>query len=210
MILATSPWDFSELWGGGVPASDIDHYGLRLYFLLLCTLIESAPPSPSAIQCTIFPAVFFHPASTQDHLPTRASPVSVLAYRENPVTLPSLTCYPHSPTLPLLLCTIHACQIPLAGAPILLPKPLLSGYPAAVPQPYDATTDCATSHLPCIQSPWHRTRILALGSPTPLSLPASYWCVTKEVCSLPYWSPYPPHHFPKSHTPILLAFIPVR
>ena len=69
LILATSPWGLFELWGGGFPTSDIDHSIPRLRWLLLRTLIG---PSPTAIQCTASPAVFFCPAYAQDHTPTRA------------------------------------------------------------------------------------------------------------------------------------------
>ena len=80
----------SKLWGDGVSTLEIDHYGPRIRRLLLSTLIETTPPSPPAIWSPISTATFICPASAQDHPPTRASPVSVPAYQENPVTLPSL------------------------------------------------------------------------------------------------------------------------
>ena len=57
LILATSPWGLSELWGGGVPTSDIDHSGPRIRHLFLCTLIS--PPHP-----LLLPSDFPYPPSS--------------------------------------------------------------------------------------------------------------------------------------------------
>ena len=110
LILATSRWGFSELWGGGVPTLDIHHSRSRLCRLLLHMLIEISLPSPPPIQCPASPDIFFCPASAQYHPPTRASPISVPAYQENPVTLPYLTCYHQIPTLPFLPRPHHSCN----------------------------------------------------------------------------------------------------
>ena len=50
LILATSPWVLSELWGSGVLTPDIDHSGPRLCRLLLRRLlIGTAPHSSPAV-----------------------------------------------------------------------------------------------------------------------------------------------------------------
>ena len=152
---------------------DIDYFRPRLRCLLLRTLIETAPPSLPAIRCPAFTTVLFLPTSTRDHLPTRDSPVSVLAYVENPITLPSLTRHHHSLTLYLLPRPHHAFQIPFAATPMLLPKYLLARSSAAVPQASDATTARAISPLPHIPSTSNISQILAVGTPTPLPSPAS-------------------------------------
>ena len=155
LILATSPWGFSELWGGVVPTLDIGHSGPILHRLLLRTLVETIPPSPPAIWCPVSPAVLFCPISAQYHPSTRASPVSVPSYQGSPATLPSLTCHYQRPTLPLLHRPHHACQIPVAADPMMLPKYLIEWSSSAAPQPSDATTDHVTFPLPLIMSPLH-------------------------------------------------------
>ena len=82
LILATSTWEFSELWGGEAPTSDIDHFIPMICRLLLHTLIEPSAYSPTVSWCPVSPAVFFCPASAQDHVTTQVSPVSVTAYQE--------------------------------------------------------------------------------------------------------------------------------
>ena len=53
LILVTSPWGLSELWGGGVPTPDIDHSGPSLCRLILRSLIIGpAPPSSPAVWCS--------------------------------------------------------------------------------------------------------------------------------------------------------------
>ena len=156
----------------GVTTSYIDHSGPRLRCILLRTRIEPTPPSPPVVQCSVSSAVFFRPASAQDHPPTRASPVSFLPYQESPATLSYLTCHRQSPTLPLLPSPRHACHIPVAAAPTLLPKYLLAWSSAAVFQSSDATTAHATSPLSFIPYHLHRPRILAVGPPISLPSPA--------------------------------------
>ena len=119
LILATSPWGLSKSWGAGVPTLDIDHSGPSLCCLLLRTLIVPAPT------CPISPSVFFHPASVQDHPPTRESLVSVPSYRKIYVTLPYLNLHHQIPTLPLFPRPHHSCQITVSAAPTLLPKFLM-------------------------------------------------------------------------------------
>ena len=120
LILATSTWGYSKLWGGGVPTSDIDHSRPSIRPLLLHTLnIWLAPSSPPSVQCPACPTVDFYlppPPPPQDHLPTWASPVSIPEYRK-PISLPSLT--HHFPRLnPHLLPLPHrACRIPVTAAP---------------------------------------------------------------------------------------------
>ena len=141
LILATSPWCLSELWGGGVPTLDIDHSRPRLRRLLFRTLIWPVLPYPPDILCTAYPAVFFHPASTQDHPPTRTSPLFVPAYQKIHVNLPSLIRHHHIPTLPLLPRPHHAFQIPVTAAPTLLSKSLLEWSLAVVMQTSVTTRD---------------------------------------------------------------------
>ena len=83
LLLATSPWCLSELWGGGVPTLDIDHCRPRLRRLLLRSLlIGPAPPSPPAIWFPAYPAVAFCPGSARDHLTIRVLPVSFPSYEK--------------------------------------------------------------------------------------------------------------------------------
>ena len=199
LILATSTWGLSELWGGGFPTSDIDHSESRLRHLLLRTLIEPAPTSPPAIQCPIYPAFLFCLDSAKSHPPTRASPVSIPSYQENPATIPSLNFYQQRPNLPILPHPHQAFQITVAASPTILPKYLLDGSLAAVPQPSVTETSLPTSPLPRIPSPSHRTQILAVGLPNPILSPDSCHCIPKEVCSLLPGSPYPSPTFSKYH-----------
>ena len=81
LLLATSPWGLSKLWGGGVPTPDIDHSGPRLSCLLFCILlIGTVPPSPPSVQCPDSPDIVFYPNSARYHLTTQASPVSAPEY----------------------------------------------------------------------------------------------------------------------------------
>ena len=43
LVLATSPWGLSKLWGGGVPTSNIEHSGPRLHRLLLLFNLSLLP-----------------------------------------------------------------------------------------------------------------------------------------------------------------------
>ena len=140
---------------------DIDHSGPRLRHLLLRILIVPTPPSTPTILCSASPAIFSRPASAQDHPSTWASPVSAPSYKKN-VILPSLIRHYQILTLPLLPLPHHIFQVPIATAP----------SSAVVTQPPVATTSRTTSPLPRIPYPLHRPRILAIGLPTPLPLPA--------------------------------------
>ena len=62
VILSTSPWGLSKLWGGEVPTSDIDHNVPMIRRLLLHTLIN--PPQPPLI-----PSYVLSPPSSSTVLP---------------------------------------------------------------------------------------------------------------------------------------------
>ena len=107
LLLATSPWGLSELWGGRVPTSYIDHYVPRFHRLFLRSLfIGPTPPSPSAVRFPSSPSLVFclpPPPPAQDYPSTWASLVSVPTYRQ-PVFLSSFTHQyprPHPPLTPL-------------------------------------------------------------------------------------------------------------
>ena len=90
VLLATSPWGLSKLWGGGVLTSDIDLFGPRLLRLMLHSLlIAPVPPSLTSIRCPSgggIPLLPHFPSHqrvyTRDHPPTQASPVSIPAYQK--------------------------------------------------------------------------------------------------------------------------------
>ena len=90
MILSNSPWGLSELWGGGVPTSDIDHSGPRIRRSLIRTVINPPVPPllPSDVSSPPSSSSVLPPYSARDHLLTRASPVPVPANRENSVPSP--------------------------------------------------------------------------------------------------------------------------
>ena len=160
----TSPWGLSELWGGGVPYSEIDHSGPRLRRLLSYSLlIEPAPPSLTAVLCPSgggIPLLTRRPGhghvSAQYHPSTRASPVSVSEYQkifslipltrhfQSPITPPSSCSHPH-----------HACQSPVAAAPLLPPKYILTWPSAVVQLPTASTTAPGPPPPPRSLSPLH-------------------------------------------------------
>ena len=141
LLLATSPWGLSKLWGGGVPTSYFDHYWPRLCHLFLLRLpIVPVPPSSPAVRCLASPAVVFCPDSARDHPPTQASPVSVPAYRKTFARI-SLTRHFQRPTPPLLPHPHHTWRIPVNPSLTLPPYFLLTWLSAVVPQPPVATTD---------------------------------------------------------------------
>ena len=124
VLLATSPWGLSKLWGGDVPTSNIYHSGPRLCRLLLYRfLIEPTSPSIPDFRCplgVVIPLLTHLPShrrvSARDHPPTWASPVSVLAYQKTFARLP-LSCNFQSPILPALPCPRQAFQIPVTDTP---------------------------------------------------------------------------------------------
>ena len=124
LILATSPWGLSRLWGGGVPTLEIDHSGPRIRRLLLRSLIIGlAPLSPPAVRCPASPAVVLHPHSTWDHLPTRSSSVSVPAYQKNLCPpFPHLSLPETYFSSPLIPHSHYVWQIPITAAPMLPPN----------------------------------------------------------------------------------------
>ena len=212
LILATSLWGLSKLWGGGVPKLDIDHYGPRIFCLLLRAIIELNSPYPPTIWSTVSPTVFFCPASARDHLTTRASPVSIPAYQENSATFPYLTRHHHSPTITLPPCPHHAWPIIVAAATTLLPKYILAWSSAAVLRPSNATTAHVTPIRPHILSTSNIPQILAVGHPLRyLLLPPLYvipnmlgpCCPEHPIRPLLYPSIDPklssldPHHMPQ-------------
>ena len=92
--------------------------------------------------------------------------------------------------------------------PPLLSKFLLAWSSDVVPHPPISTPAQATSPLPHIMYPLHRPWILAEGPPTLIPFPASCWCITKDVCSLPPGTPYPPPPFSKYPPPPPPSFEP--
>ena len=122
LLLDTSTWGLSNLWGVGVPTSDIDHSRPRLRCLLLRSLlIRRAPTSPPDVRCPAYQVVAFCPGSAQDHPNTRASPVYLPEYQKTFARL-YLTRHFQIPTPPLLPRPHHTWQIPVAEAPIFPPK----------------------------------------------------------------------------------------
>ena len=135
VLMATSPWGLSELWGGDVPTSNIDHSKPRLRSLLLhILLIEPAPPSPPDVKfqsggashsCPASLNIENRPVAARDHPTTRVSPVYVPAYQKTFARLP-LTLNFQSPNPPPLPFPRHTYQIPVAAAPSLPPKSILT------------------------------------------------------------------------------------
>ena len=152
---------------------DIDHSRPMLCHLLLRSLLLGYYlPSPPANPFPSSPDVVFRPASAQDNPLTRASPISIPAYRRT-FAFFSLALHYQRPTPRLLLLPHHACKIHVASTPTLLTKYFLMWPSTVVPQPPVTNTDCTTSPLPHILSPFQRPLILAVGPPTLLSSPES-------------------------------------
>ena len=98
MLLTTSPRGLSELLGGGVPSSDIDHSRPRIRRLLShILLIEPATtsltavllPSGGGIALLTRRPIHGH-VSTRYHPSNRASPVSISAHQKPLPSSPSL------------------------------------------------------------------------------------------------------------------------
>ena len=149
MLLTTSPRGLSELLGGGVPSSDIDHSRPRIRHLLShILLIEPAPtsltsvllPSGGGISLLTRRPIHGH-VSTRYHPSNRASPVSISAHQKTFVLL-ALTRHFQIPIPPPLshLHPRHACQIPVAAAPLLLPQYLLTRPSDFIQMPTASTT----------------------------------------------------------------------
>ena len=87
-FLATGPWDVSKLWRGDVPTLHPPDLG-SVANCYIYILIINTPHFLSAAQCSpgggypLVPLPSIPPprVPTQDHLPTRSSPVSIPAYQ---------------------------------------------------------------------------------------------------------------------------------
>ena len=181
--MSTIPWGLSELWGGGVLTSYIDHSGPRIRRLLLRSIIN--PPCPPLLSSYV-PS---HPSSSTalpPHRiirPPRRHP-SPSQHTDKLCTLPPLTGHHHSPTLPPLPCPRHAFQIPVTAAPTLLQGSLLAWLSASVPWMSDAITARESSPRPQTPSLSHKPWILVAGPPTPLPPPDSSRYIPEEALDL--------------------------
>ena len=152
---------------------------------------EPSPPPPPAVRCPsggavrscpASPSTNVRPVTARDHLPNRASPVSVLGIPRTP-RLP-LTRQFQIPTPPPLPRPFHAFRIPVTATPLLSPK-YLPMWPSAVFQiPPAATTAPGASPLPRNPSPLGIPRKEVINPPTLLLLPAAYQCRSGVVASL--------------------------
>ena len=124
LILSASPWGLSELWGGGVPTSDMDHSGPRTHRLLLLFNLALLPHLfllpfsgfffyPYLLTTThfypfLFEALSMFTCSTPPILVRRAAHLDT-AHTRHPLASAACPCALHrmlaSTAVPMLVCS---------------------------------------------------------------------------------------------------------